>query len=67
MDDWFPLILVMMTEELKLILAKMQIQNLVSLIEGNEYQKFLYSHLIPIEVELRRQLTNIQYRSKIKE
>lgn len=57
----------MMTEELKLILAQMQIKNLTSLLEGNEYQKFLYSHLIPIEVELRRQLTNIQYHSKIKE
>jgi hypothetical protein len=67
MDDWLPLILVMMTEELKLILAKMQIQNLVSLIEGNEYQQFLYSRLISIDVELQRQLTNIQYRSKIKE
>jgi hypothetical protein len=57
----------MMTEELKLILAKMQIQNLVSLIEGNEYQQFLYSRLISIDVELQRQLTNIQHHSKIKE
>jgi hypothetical protein len=56
-----------MTEELKLIIAKMQIQNLVSLIEGNEYQQFLYSRLISIDVELQRQLTNIQHRSKIKE
>jgi predicted RNA-binding protein with EMAP domain len=57
----------MMTEEFKLILAKMQIQNLVSLIEGNEYQQFLYSRLISIDVELQRQLTNIQYHSKLKE
>jgi hypothetical protein len=56
-----------MTEELKLTFAQMQIKNLVSLLEGNEYQKFLYSHLIPIEVEIQRQLTNIQYHSKIKE
>jgi hypothetical protein len=57
----------MMTEELKLIFAKMQIQNLASLLEGNEYQQFLYSRLISIDVELQRQLTNIQHHSKIKE
>jgi hypothetical protein len=57
----------MMTEELKLILAQMQIQNLVSLIQGNEYQQFLYSRLISIDIELQRQLTNIQYHSKLKE
>jgi hypothetical protein len=56
-----------MTEELKLILAQTQIKNLTSLLEGNEYQQFLYSHLISIDVELQRQLTNIQHHSKIKE
>jgi hypothetical protein len=37
------------------------------LLESNEYQKFLYSHLILIQVELRRQLTNLKHSSKIKE
>jgi hypothetical protein len=45
-----------MTEETKLILALMQIDNLTSLLEGNEYQKFMYGHLISIQVELKRQL-----------
>jgi hypothetical protein len=56
-----------MTEEMKLILALNQVENFTSLIEGNEYQKFLYLHLIQIQVELQRQLTNSQHRSKIKE
>ena len=47
-----------MTEETKLILALMQINNLVSLLNDNEYQKFLYSHLISIQVELKRQLSH---------
>lgn len=55
-----------MNEQTKLILALMQIENLTSLIEDNEYQKFLYSHLISIQVELQRQLTNLKHSSKIK-
>ena len=49
----------MMNEKTKLILALQQIDNLTSLIKGNEYQQFLYSHLISIQVELKRQLTNL--------
>jgi hypothetical protein len=56
-----------MSEELKLLLALQQIDNLTSLVEGNEYQQFLCSHLINIQVELQRQLTNIQHSTKIKE
>jgi len=56
-----------MNEQTKLILALMQIDNLTSLLEGNEYQKFLYSHLIQVQVELQRQLTNLKHSSKIKE
>lgn len=51
----------------KLLLGLQQIENLTSLFEGNEYQTFLYSHLIPIQVELNRQLTILTYSSKIKE
>jgi hypothetical protein len=47
-----------MTEETKLILGLMQIDNLTSLLEGNEYEKFLCSHLISIQVELNRQLSH---------
>lgn len=49
-----------MTDEVKLILALQQIDNLTSLIEGNDYQQFLYSRLISVRVELERQLTNIK-------
>lgn len=56
-----------MNEQTKLIFALMQIDNLTSLLEGNEYQKFLYSHLISMQVELQRQLTNLQHSTKIKE
>lgn len=41
----------------KLILALQQVNNLTSLLSGNQWEKFLYSHLIPIEVELQRQLS----------
>ena len=56
-----------MNEITKLILALQQIENITSLIEGNEYQQFLYSHLISVQVELQRQLTNLKHSSKIKE
>ena len=54
-----------MNEQTKLILALMQIDNLISLIDGNEYQQFLYGHLISIQVELQRQLTKTQHSSKM--
>ena len=54
-----------MNEQTKLILALMQIDNLTQLIDGNEYQKFLYGHLVSVRVELQRQLTNLSHSSKI--
>ena len=47
-----------MTEQTKLILALQQIDNLISLLKDNEYQESLYRNLIPIRVELNRQLKN---------
>ena len=47
-----------MTEQIKLILALQQIDNLISLTNDNEYQKFLYNHLISVQVELKRQLSH---------
>ena len=55
-----------MNDQTKLIFALMQIDNLTSLIEGNEYQSFLYSHLISMQVELQRQLTNLKHSTTIK-
>ena len=56
-----------MKDEVKLILALQQINNLTSLLEGNEYQKFIYGHLISVKCELERQLTNLQSTDKLKE
>lgn len=47
-----------MTEKEKLIIAKTQIDSLTKLLEGNEYQQYLYGHLIQIQVELNRQLSH---------
>lgn len=54
-----------MNEETKLILALYQIENLTSLLANNEYEKYLYSHLIQMQVELQRQLTNLTHSSKM--
>ena len=56
-----------MNDEMKFTLALMQIDNLTSLIEGNEYSAFFVSHLLPIKFELQRQLTNLTNSSKITE
>lgn len=56
-----------MNEQTKLIFALMQVDNLTSLTKDNEYQQMLYSHLISIQIELQRQLTNLKHSSKIKE
>lgn len=56
-----------MNDQTKLILALMQIDNLTSLLEGNDYQSFLYSHLISVQIELQRQLTNLSHSTTIKE
>lgn len=55
-----------MNQESKFILALQQIDNLTSLLQGNEYQFFLYSHLSSLQVELQRQLTNLKSSSTIK-
>jgi hypothetical protein len=47
-----------MTSKTNLIFALMQIDNLTSLLEGNEYQDFLYSKLISARIELQRQLNH---------
>jgi hypothetical protein len=49
-----------MTEKQKLIIAKMQIDSLTELLQGNEYQQFLYGHLIQMQVELKRQLSHYE-------
>ena len=47
-----------MTEKQKVIQALAQIENLKTLLDGNEYQQYLYGHLMKVGVELKRQLNN---------
>jgi hypothetical protein len=56
-----------MKDEVKLILALQQINNLTDLLEGNEYRMFLYGHLISMRCEIIRQLTNLTHTAKLKE
>ena len=60
----------MMTEEVKLHLALIQTNNILSLIQGNQYEQFMSHKLITLQVEINRQLsllTNAKQQSKIKE
>jgi len=59
-----------MTEEAKLHLALMQVNNVLSLIQGNQYEQFMRNKLIGLQVEMNRQLsllTNNKKSSTIKE
>ena len=47
-----------MTEQTNLILAQMQVNNVIELLKGNEYEQFMVSKLISIHYELDRQITN---------
>ena len=46
-----------MTEEVKLHLALMQTNNILSLMEGNQYEQFMKNKLISLQVEMNRQLS----------
>lgn len=48
-----------MNTKTKLILALMQIDNITTLIKGNEYEKYLHHQLILTQIELKRQLSNL--------
>ena len=48
-----------MTDEVKLHLALMQTQNILSLIEGNQYEQYMRNRLITLQVEMNRQLSLI--------
>ena len=59
-----------MTEEVKLHLALMQTNNILSLIKGNQYEQFMKNKLVTLQVELNRQLsllTNTKTSSTIEE
>lgn len=56
-----------MEQKTKIMLALYQIDNITSLIQDNEWEQFLVSHLIPIKCELERQLTLLRPSANIKE
>ena len=56
-----------MTEQQKLILAQMQVDNLLSLLKGNSYENYMCGKLQGIKYELNRQLTNLNHSTKMKE
>lgn len=54
-----------MTDEMKILLALQQVGGIRKLMKDNEYEHYLNSYLVPIHVELRRQLTCLQNSAKI--
>lgn len=49
-----------MEQKTKFLLALTQVDNLSKLIEGNQFEHFFVSHLLPIKFEIERQLSLIQ-------
>ena len=47
-----------MTSQTNLILAQMQVNNVIELLKGNEYEQYMVNRLISIHYELDRQITN---------
>jgi hypothetical protein len=59
-----------MNQESKLIIAQMQIDNLLNLTKDGQYSAFISSHLLPVKYELQRQyhlLTSIKHYHRIGE
>jgi len=55
-----------MTEETKLILAQMQVSNLLSLLKGNPYENYMCGKLYGVKYELERQLNLTKATNSIK-
>ncbi len=47
-----------MSDSEKLFIALIQVNNLVSLLEDNEWGTYLHNHLSTVKYELERQLAN---------
>ena len=56
-----------MTDEMKILLALQQLDNVMELVKGNNWEIFFSRQLLPAHYELRRQLTCLQHSAKIKE
>lgn len=53
-----------MNEKTKLLLALTQVENIAKLVEENEWEQFFISHIIPVKIEIERQLSLIHGREK---
>lgn len=49
-----------MNQETKFHLALIQIENLSQIVKDNEYEHYFVSHLVPIKIEIERQLSLIK-------
>ena len=49
-----------MTEETKLNLAHIQVENLLKLLKGNPYENYMCGKLYGVKYELERQIKNIR-------
>jgi len=59
-----------MNQKERIILAEMQINNLLRLTDDLQYTAFIKSHLLPVKYELQRQLyllTGTNYYNRIEE
>jgi hypothetical protein len=56
-----------MKNEMKILLALDQLDNIMKLVKGNNWEIFFSRNLIPVRIELCRQLTCLQDSAKIKE
>jgi hypothetical protein len=56
-----------MTNEMKILLALRQLDNIINLVKGNQWEIFFSHNLIPVRIELSRQLTCLQHSAKINE
>lgn len=55
-----PKSLKLLPEKAKLKILQRKLGELENLIEGNEYESFISQHLISIQVEVNRQLSNYE-------
>ena len=54
-----------MKDDIKILLALQQLDNIMELVKGNQWEIFFSRNLIPVRIELRRQLTCLQHSAKI--
>jgi hypothetical protein len=54
-----------MTDQTKLERAMNHLQIVIDLVQDNEYKQYLLSKFIPAQIELKRQLTNAQFSTKV--